>query len=774
MKRSPPLFAGLFALCFLLFTFFPLRAGDWYRWRGPEQNGVSREEDLPESWSPNPKAANNNLIWKAPYGGRTTPIVMQGRVYFIRDTGEGLSEQESVICLDANTGQKIWEYKFNVFFADIVSDRVGWTNVASDPATGNVYAHGVQGLLFCFDKDGKVLWSHSLTEEYGRVSGYGGRVTSPIIDGDLLILGMLNASWGEQARGGNRFVAFDKRTGAVVWWADTGHQPWDTYYSCPVVALINGQRLLLSGGADGGVHAFKVETGEKVWSYVFGKGAVNCSPVVEGSRVYIGHGEENLDTNVQGRVICLDAATVKDGKPALVWDKPGIKARFASPILHEGRLYICDEGARMFCLDAKTGKQLWTRPYGRNSKGSPVWADGKIYVTAVNSQFRILQPEAQSCKILHSQSFVSPSGADVEVNGSPAVANGRIYFMTSEECYCIGKSNVKATGTSPGRERREPIGSSAKPAHLQVVPADVDLHPGEKVAFKARLFDDYGRFLREVKADWKLGPILPPAIPIGAPPSPKPSPGAMPPPPLQGDISANGELTVSAALPGQFGNVLATAEGLTGRARVRVAPRLPYHQNFEKVPVGRTPGGWVNTQGKFAVREKDGSKVLVKLATNPSPLVARANAYVGLPNLTGYTIQADVLGSKKRQDLPDMGVVANRYTLMLAGNTQSLRLLCWDAMPRVDKTIAWAWKPDVWYTMKLRVDVQGEQAVARGKVWPRNETEPAEWTIEFTDPTPNREGSPALYGNAVGVGGADDPGTEIYYANVHVTPNKTK
>src|SRR6266568_3315931 len=51
------------------------QAGDWTHWRGPEQTGVSREKDLPNRWSPNPKAENNNLIWKQPYGGRSTPII---------------------------------------------------------------------------------------------------------------------------------------------------------------------------------------------------------------------------------------------------------------------------------------------------------------------------------------------------------------------------------------------------------------------------------------------------------------------------------------------------------------------------------------------------------------------------------------------------------------------------------------------------------------------------------------------------------------------------
>ncbi|HXG12023.1 MAG TPA: PQQ-binding-like beta-propeller repeat protein [Gemmataceae bacterium] len=741
-------------------------AADWSHWRGPLQNGVSYEKDLPDRWSPE----GENLIWKMPYGGRSTPIVQHGRVYIINHTGEGVTEQERVMCFDAETGKVLWEHKFNVFFTDIVSDRVGWTNPVGDPETGNVYVHGVQGLLFCFDRDGKVIWSRSLTEEFGRISGYGGRITSPIIDGDLLLLGMINASWGEQAAGGNRFVAFNKRTGAVVWWSSTGHRVKDTYYSCPVVAVINGERLLISGGGDGGVHAFRVRTGEKVWSYIFGEGAVNCSPVVDGNLVYIGHGEGNPEGGQQGKVICLDASQVKDGKPKLVWERAGIKFKFASPILHEGQLIMCDEFARMYCFDAKTGNRLWFRDYGRNAKGSPVWADGKIYVGQVNGSFSILQPEGKSCKVLHTQRFISRTGkVDVEVNGSPAVANGKIYFLTSEDLYCIGKKGAAVSSAPlPSRPQEEAADPKAKPAWLQVVPADVMLQPGESATFQAYLYDAKGRLLRETKAQWSAAPALPPQPPPGVPA--KPQTGPMP-PPLQGEIGANGTLTVSKTVPAQFGRVVAKADGLEAYARVRVVPRLPYEQDFEKVPEGRTPPGWVNAQGKFAVQQKGDSKVLVKLATNPSPLVARANAYIAAPTLTDYTIQADVMGGKKGSDMPDVGIVANRYHLVLWGNTQQLRLTSWDALPRVDRTIAFAWKPDVWYTMKLTVEVQGNKAVARGKVWERGQPEPKNWTVEFEDPIGNREGSPALYGNATGIL-ENEPGTEIYYDNVKVISNK--
>jgi outer membrane protein assembly factor BamB len=746
-----------------------VRATDWYQWRGPEQNGVSPEKNLPEKWSLDPKTPDNNLIWKAPYGSRSTPIVLGGRVYLINSVGDGLTEQERVLCFDADTGRVEWEHKFNVFLTDIVSDRVGWANLVADPETGKVYAHGVEGLLFCFNRDGKVLWSHSLTEEYGRITGYGGRVTSPVLDGDLLILGMLNASWGDQARGGNRFVAFDKRTGVPVWWSSTGARPKDTYYSTPIVAVIGGQRLLISGGGDGGVHAFKVRTGEKVWSYFFGSGAVNCSPVVQGNLVYIAHGDENPDSNKQGRIVCLDGSRVKNGKPALVWQVDGIKVKYASPILHEGRLYVCDEVARLYCLDAATGKSLWKRPfnYGRNCMGSPVWADGKIYVGEVQSRFHVLKPGPDRCERLFAQFFRSPPGdtAETEINGSPAIANGRIYFSTSRATYCIGKKNQSHSAVAlPPSPTETPADPNAMPSHLQVVPADVMLEPGQSATFKARTYDDHGRFLREVEAQWSLiGPLPPAGV--------APQPGAKPSPPLQGEISSSGKLTVAKTPPGQFGMVVAKAAGLTGQARVRVVPTLPYTLNFEKIPEGRTPGGWVNTQGKFAVQTKNGAKVLVKLANIGSPLVARAHTYISKPTLTNYTVEADMQGNKKGADMPDMGVLANRYTLVLDGNKQQLRLLSWDALPRVDKSIGWTWKPAVWYTVKLRVDVHGDKALVRGKVWPRGEPEPGNWSIEFEDPVPNREGSPGLYGYATGIIG-NEPGAEVYYSRVSVTPNK--
>jgi outer membrane protein assembly factor BamB len=737
-------------------------AADWLHWRGPEQNGVSLESNLPDKWSTDPKAPDNNLVWKAPYGCRSTPLVMADRVYIINSDGAGLDEGERVMAFDAKTGKVLWEHKFNVFLTDIVSSRVGWTNLAADPKTNRVYAHGTQGFLMCLDgTTGKVVWQRSLTEEYGRVSGYGGRNVSPTVDGELVIIGMTNASWGDQVRGTNRFVAFHKDTGAVVWWSEpvTGAA---TYYSNPIVKEVNGQRLLISGTVSGELVALQVRTGVKVWAFPVGAKAVNASPVMEGTYVYVSHGEENIDVAEQGRVVCVDAGTVENGRPKLVWEVIGVKAGLASPLVHDGRLYVPDDFAGLHCFDAKTGQRLWRRPhkYGRVARGAPVWADGKIYVAEVNARFHILKDDGPRGRDLHEQFFPSKDGSGfVETNGSPAVADGRIYFGTRDELYCIGKP-AAAAARLPAPPEVATTGGSAPagaPAHVQVVPADEVLAPGGSASFKVRLFDAQGNFVKESPAEWSLP--LPAKTPAGAQP-----------PALRGEVK-DGRLTVAKELPGQQGYVEAKVGDLTGRARVRVAPQLPYTIDFERVPVGATPGGWVNTQGKFVVVDLNGNKVLKKTAENPAPPVAKANAYIGRPELSDYTIQADLSGVLRNNDLPDMGVVNQRYQLQLSGNSQDLRLQSWEGLRRIDKAIRFPWKAGAWYRLKLTVEHQDGKALVRGKVWPRDQAEPAAWTIEVEDPRPNREGSPALYGYATGVV-EGNVGAEIYYDNVSITPTK--
>src|SRR5262249_5506285 len=208
--------------------------------------------------------------------------------------------------------------------------------------------------------------------------------------------------------------------------------------------------------------------------------------------------------------------------------------------------------------------------------------------------------------------------------------------------------------------------------------------PGGSASFTAYQFDSRGNELGPTPVKWSVGPPGSPA-PAPAAGSPKGAAAAKP-PALKGTIDEGGKLAVSKEMPGQFGSVVAHAGSLTATARVRVVPNLPVKQDFEKVREGSVPGGWVNAQGKFSVRQMDDSNVFVKLANNASPLVCRANAYITRPQTTNYTIRADVRGARVNKDMPDAGVSANRYTLLLDGNKQRLRIVSWEALPRIEKS----------------------------------------------------------------------------------------
>jgi hypothetical protein len=201
--------------------------------------------------------------------------------------------------------------------------------------------------------------------------------------------------------------------------------------------------------------------------------------------------------------------------------------------------------------------------------------------------------------------------------------------------------------------------------------------------------------------------------------------------------------------------------------------------------VGGIPGGWINVAGKFVVVEQDGSKCLKKLANNANPLLARAYAFIGTPTLSDYTIEADLMATEKRRYLPDMGIVNCRYSLTLDGTKQRLLLRTWEARKapgeeipgRINAKVDFEWKPNVWYHFKLKVTVHEGRAICQGKVWIRGEKEPENWTIQAEDPIPNREGAPALYAYAYGIppsaeAAARNPGTEVFFDNVRVTPNR--
>ncbi|HVG34560.1 MAG TPA: PQQ-binding-like beta-propeller repeat protein [Pyrinomonadaceae bacterium] len=722
-------------LVLLLFSANAARAADWADWRGPHRDGISEEKNLPAKWS----AAGENLSWKAPYGGRSAPIVMGDRVFLQNSAGSGETLQERVVCLNADTGKLLWEHRFNVYLSDVPPHRVGWASPVGDPSTGNVYVLGVGGTLLSLSRDGKLLWERSLGEDFGLLTTHGGRTVSPIIENELVIVSGVTFGWGDQSRGAHRFIAFDKKTGETVWVSSPNIRPYDTTYAPPIVADVAGTRLLIQGGSDGHVHALKPQTGELVWKYEISKRGLNTGVVVKGTTAILTHSEENLDSSEMGMIAAVDAsARGTIAKEQVKWIVKGWQGGFSSPVLDGDRFYQVDNGANLAAFDTATGKQLWLQNLGTIQKASPVLADGKLYVGTENGKFFILRPGASGCEILDEDQLGTEAQPEAII-GSVAVANGRIYLVTDSALYCIGKkSNAQATPSNTATTvERAPAGASI--AHVQVIPTELILKPGESASFRVRLFDDHGRLIREEEnAAWSLEG-------------------------LRGEVS-KGKFNTSSEAIAQAGLVKATVGQTTGAARVRVVPPLPWTENFDALAVGSiVPTHWANATGKYAIREMDGTKVLVK-TTEGSSLMTRARSFMGPASFANYTIEADVRATQKRRQLGDAGVIAQRYALVLFGNAQKLEIAPWQ--PEVKRTtdVPFPWKADTWYRIKLQVENLPDGRVrARGKAWPVGEAEPQAWLIEHIDPIPNRQGSPGIFANAL---------AEVYFDNLKVYSNK--
>jgi outer membrane protein assembly factor BamB len=721
LKRSTLSLAALLIIVMAVAAQGPRRIalGDWPEQRGPSRDGISRETGLIERWALN----GENFLWRAPYGGRSAPIVMGNRVYVQNPSGRGTELQERVMALDADSGKVVWEFKYNLFQSDVPSHRIAWASPSADPETGNIYALSGGAEVIALNRDGKLLWRRSFGEEFAAFTTHGGRTMSPLIDGDLVIVSAAVSNWGTSSNRSHRIMALDKRTGDVIYVSNPGSRPYDTAYAAPLIATINGVRQLIVGLGDGGVHAIQPQTGQKIWSFVAAKRAINTGVAVKDNNVIISHGDENLDINELGMIASVDGSqtgTIKTPK----WAVKGIEFGYSSPVIDGARIYQLDNSSRLKAFDIETGKELWTQALGVAQKAPPVLADGKIYVGTDGGKFFIIRPSADRAQILSSvelpastNSCCGSEGTPEQVLGGAAVSRGRIFFVSSDAVYAIGSKQAKSLTGFAVDEPAQP--AQGAPAYLQVAPTELVLSPGQKVNLRAKLFDDKGRFLREERATWALEG-------------------------LKGTVDG-GTFVVANDPVEQAGLIKATAGGLTGEARARVVRPLPWKETFDSYADGTAPAGWVNAvTGKIAVTTLDGQKVLHKAADNT--IFKRIRAFIGPVEWSNYTFEADVRAAMQRRQMGDVGITAQRYSLVLYGNSQRLKLEPWEPETTRTVTMPFAWKQDTWYRLKLRVENMPNGAVrARGKAWPVGESEPAAWMIDRTDPIGNRNGAPGLF-----------------------------
>ncbi len=754
-------------------------ATGWLDWRGPFENGTSMEKGLPD------RIDGKKSLWTSDLPGQSTPVIANGKLYITGYRGEGPDLQEAIACLDAESGKLLWEYRFNDFLSDVIYLRYSTSSPVIDPETGNVYLQGTQGILACFTADGKWLWEHSLMEEYGRMTFPNSRTASPLIDKDLVITRGITSNWGAQGAPGDRFYAFDKKTGELVWSSTPGGRPQDNTFSHPVLTWWNGKRVIYSAAGDSSLVALNARTGEPIWRVPTAKsgakGGVNAAVLPYGGMLITVHESENLDSSEVGRMAAFKIpATVtvtNPNEPVIyapkqleVW-RNSVGSLASSPVLVGDTVYEMSGTGDLCAVDAKSGRVLWKKKLGiEQRQSSPFYANGLLYVgmyisagdagaqgggeAGTTGDLFVIKPGPDGCEI------VSQTQLQGKCYGSPIGYNGKIYIQTDRKLYCFGKAgNNPGLPPAPGEKPSPKPGAVAK---LQVIPSEVLFKPGGKTAFRIRSLDANGITVQENvdPKSVKWASYVPPTALVKST--------------LKGSFNANGELVADSENVPSAGAFMATLGNARGIIRGRVLSYLPIKQDFEEFNLSETttnqieaptkfaypPLPWIGARLRFEVRDKDGTKALCK--TTENKLLQRGTIFFGHSDMKNYTIEADVLTEGNKRKMSEVGVINQRYAIILKGNSQQLEIN--SNQERLKEAVPFKWTANKWYRIKARVDVAADgSGVVRAKAWPKGEAEPEKWLIEVPHKHAHPMGNPGLFSLA--------PLERAWIDNVSVTQN---
>jgi outer membrane protein assembly factor BamB len=270
------------------------------------------------------------------------------------------------------------------------------------------------------------------------------------------------------------------------------------------------------------------------------------------------------------------------------------------------------------------------------------------------------------------------------------------------------------------------------------------LKPGAKSSFRIRSLDANGLTVNENidPKSVKWTSYIPPTALVKSS--------------LKGSFNANGELVADAENTPSAGAFMATLGQARGIMRARVLSYLPIQQDFESFALNETttnvveeptrftypPLPWIGARLRYEVRERDGTKGLCKTIENK--LLQRGTTFFGHSDMKNYTIEADVLTEGNRRKMSEVGVINQRYAIILKGNSQQLEIN--SNQERIKESVPFKWSPNQWYRLKARVDVAADgSGVVRAKAWPKGEAEPANWLIEVKHKRAHPMGNPGIF-----------------------------
>jgi outer membrane protein assembly factor BamB len=470
----------------------------WPAWRG-DGSGHASGSDFPTEWSDTKnirwRTAVEGYGWSCPViaGNRiflTTAIAEKQKAPLRKGPGGGEPAPDTVYrwevhCYDRTTGKLLWKQKA-AEHKPRSGNHLSNTFASETPVTDGerVYAYIGQVGVFCYDLDGKLLWSHDLGAY--RTQGNWGTSSSPALEGNRLFVLCDNAER-------SFLVAFDTKTGKELWRVNRNE---GTTWSSPIIWRNTARTELVVMGS-GYNRGYDLATGAELWrcasersiggggggpggpppaggkskgppgkngvpaaavgepkgkgapparSGKTGSGGCKASPVATREMLYVGMSPKITATELGPLWAIKPGASgdisLKPGETSnafVAWFRMDAGPHFTSSVVVEGLIYTFpphDRGV-LSCFDARTGATVYEAPLPGASafKASPVAFGGKLFATDEGGTTFVIQA-GRTFKLL------AKNPLDAMTWSSPALADGAIYLRTVSHLLCIQNSTA--------------------------------------------------------------------------------------------------------------------------------------------------------------------------------------------------------------------------------------------------------------------------------------------------------------------------------------------
>jgi outer membrane protein assembly factor BamB len=408
----------LLSLAFTLSAF----AENWPQWRGPNLDGSSQEKNLPVSWSP-----TENVTWKIPMPSRSgsTPIIWGERIFLNVATGDNLE----LWCLNREKGDILWKKPVGSGNYKINKQNMSSPSPVTDGT--HLYIMTGTGIVKAFDFNGKEIWTRDIQKDYGKFGLNWGYGSSPLLyEGSLYI----NVLHGMKTDDPSYVLRFDAKTGKT-----TAKQERPTKaqveapdaYTTPTVAKVGNKTEIIVSGGDL-ITGHDPNTLAELWRADvlnptnFAMNRIITSPLYKNGIVYAG-------SRVKPFVAMRPGGKGDVSSSHVLWtyqNGPDVP----TPVTDGELLFIANDRGILFCLDAKSGKEVWgpQRISAAIYSSSPVLADGKLYISNEEGTTTVVSA-SREFKVL------AENRMNEYTLSSPAISDGQLFLRTEQALYCIGK-----------------------------------------------------------------------------------------------------------------------------------------------------------------------------------------------------------------------------------------------------------------------------------------------------------------------------------------------